>query len=283
MTGPGRRVSLLALIALVAAIALAAAACGGDDGGGEDVTGDLTAQELLDRSAEEAAAAESFRIALEAAGSVDAAESGVPGAGLLAGRVQVSGEGPVQPPDRASIDLRVELSGPALQGNVTRVGDEVYLGVLGQDFRVDLPPEQVALLDLGELYPTLAGWASDPEIAGREEVDGTETVRVTAGLDPAAALDDLGPLLGTDGVTPEQARQAVSTGTLEAWIGTGDLLPRRVRVVLQGDASGLGAGVSAVDLDLTADLSQYGEPVDVQAPEDARQLDLDQLGGLVGG
>lgn len=281
MTGPGRRVALLALIALLTTIGLVAGC--GDDGGGEDVTGDLTAQELLDRSADEAAAAESFRIGIEAAGSIDATASGVPAAGLLAGRVQLSGEGPVQPPDRASIDLRVELSGPALQGNVTRVGDEVYLGVLGQDFRVDLPPEQVALLDLGELYPTLAGWASDPGIAGREEVDGTETVRVTAALDPAAALDDLGPLLGTGGATPEQARRAVRTGTLEAWIGAADLLPRRVRVVLQGDASELGAGVSSVDLDFTADLSAYGEPVDIQAPDDARELDLDQLGGLVGG
>lgn len=275
-----RRALAVALLAVVAALLLAA--CGGDDGG-EDLTDGLTPQQLLDRSAEALASADSFRIAFEATGRIDAARAGVPGADLLAGDLDVSGEGPVQPPDRASIDVRVQLAGPALQGNLTRVGDQVFLGVLGQDFRLDLPPEQVALLDLGDLYPTLAGWATDPAEDGREDVDGTSTVKVVADLDPARALRDLGPLLGASDVTPAQARAAVTTGRLEAWIGTGDLLPRRVHLVLAGDGSGLGAGVGAIDIDLTADLSGYGEPVDIQAPQDARVLDLDQLGALTGG
>jgi hypothetical protein len=53
--------------------------------------------------------------------------------------------------------------------------------------------------------------------------------------------------------------------------------------VLRGDGSGLDAGVGTIDLDLTADLSAYGEPVDIQAPSDARELDLDQLGSFAGG
>jgi len=286
MPHPSRRAPLLLLlVALAATAALLLAGCGGG-GGGEDLTGDLTAQELLDRSGEEFAKVESFRIAIEATGGVDLDDPGaVPGGALLAGDLDISGEGPVQPPDRASIDARIVLAGPTLQGNLTRVGDEVYVGVLGQDFRVALPPEQVALLDLGALYPTLTGWATAPAEEAREEVDGAPTVKVTSELDPAEALEDLGPLLGTGTVTPEQARAAVTEGTLETWIGTEDLLPRRIRLVLTGDGSALGAqsGVGAFDIDLTADLSAYGEPVDIQAPRDAQELDLDQLGGFAGG
>jgi hypothetical protein len=280
MPRPLRRALALVLVAVAVA---AAAACGGDDGG-EDISAGLTPQELLDRSAEEAAAAESFRIALEATGSVDLAEgSDVPGGDLLAGQLDVSGEGPVQPPDRASLDLQLRLAGPTLQGNVTRVGDEVFVGVLGQDFRVDLPPEQVALLDLSALYPTLVSWAIDPVETRREEIDGTPTVLVTSGLDPERALSDLGPLLQIDGVTAEEARAAVTEGRLETWIGTEDLLPRRVHLVLQGDGSGLDSGVGPIAIDLTADLSAYGEPVDIQAPQDPQELDLDQLGSFTGG
>jgi hypothetical protein len=281
MPRPLRRALALVLIALAVA---AAAACGGGDGGGEDLSKGLTARELLDRSAEEAAAAESFRIAVEATGGVDLAErSEVPVGDLLAGDLDVSGEGPVQPPDRASLDLQLRLAGPTLQGNVTRVGDEVFIGVLGQDFRVDLPPEQVALLDLSALYPTLVGWAVDPEESGRGEIDGTPTVTVTSDLDPERALTDLAPLLQIDGVSAEQARAAVSEGSLEASIGTEDLLPRRVRLVLRADGSGLDAGVGPIAIDLTADLTAYDEPVDIQAPQDARELDLDQLGSFAGG
>jgi hypothetical protein len=42
-------------------------------------------------------------------------------------------------------------------------------------------------------------------------------------------------------------------------------------------------GVGAIDLDLTATLSAFDEAVDIQAPRDARELDLDELGGLTGG
>lgn len=282
MPSPVRRLVLLA--ALVLAAALLVAACGGGDGDGEDVTAELTPAEILAQSAEKAEALESFRISFEAAGRVDIRDEGaVPGGGLLSGPLEISGEGPVQPPDRASVDARIGLSGPALQGNLTRVGDDVFVGVLGQDFSVALPPEQVALLDFGELYPTLVRWTADPAESGREEVGGADTVQITGAIDPEAALADLGPLLGSEGATPAQARAALREGTVEAWVGTSDLLPRRVHLVLKADGTRLGAGVGAVDIDLTADLSAFDEPVDIQAPRDARPLDLDQLGSLTGG
>lgn len=273
-----------ALLAATAALALVA--CGGSGGGGEDVSKGLTPQQLLDRSAAEAAKLESFVIAIDGKGQVQLDPSaGGAAAGLLNGPLALTGEGPVQPPDKASIDAKLELAALAPQVNLTRVGDEVFVGVLGQDFRLALPAQQVSLFDFGALYPTLTGWLTNPVEAGREDLDGTPTVKVTGDVDAATAIADLAPLLQTDGsvvVDTKELEAAIETGTVEAWIGTEDLRPRRVRVVLKADGL-TGLPVRSIDLDLTADLSAFDEPADIQAPRNARPLDLDQLGALTGG
>lgn len=283
-----RLARLLTGIALVALIAVGLAACGGGSdggGGGENKAEGLTPAQLLAQSSTAAQALTSFRVDLAATGQIDLPASAGGGGigGLVQGPLDISGEGPVQPPDKASLDVKLGLSGLPLQGNVTRVGDEVYLGFLGQDFQVDLPPEQVALLDLGSLYPTLVDWAENPVAAGTEEIDGTSTVKVDADLDAAAALTALAPALGVTGVTPAKATAALRTGRFEAWIGTEDLLPRRVHVVLAADGAGLQRGLGDINLDLTVNLSAFDEPVDITAPANARPLDLNDLGSLIGG
>ena len=186
------------LIALVLAASLAAG-CGGGDGDGEDRAQGLPPADLLAQSADAAEAAGPFRIALEVTGQVNLTDpSSVPGGNLLNGPLDISGEGPVDPPDRASIDASAEVSGLPLQINITRIGDEVFVGALGQDFRVDLPPEQVALLDLGALYPTLVNWTTNPADEGREEIDGTDTVKVSGEVDAERAISGLAPLIGGD-------------------------------------------------------------------------------------
>ena len=277
---------LLAAALLAVAAALVLVACGGGGGGGEDLSKGLTPQQLLDRSAAEAAKAESFRIAIDGTGEVQLAQgAGGAAAGFLNGPLGITGEGPVQPPDKASLDAKVELAAFAPQVNLTRVGDEVFVGVLGQDFKLALPAEQVGLFDFAQLFPTVSGWITEPTEAGREDIDGTSTVKVTGTVDAAAALADLQPLLASDGsvvINEQQARKALEGSTVEAWIGTEDLLPRRVHLVLK--ATGLtGLPVTSLDLDLTVDTTAYGEPVDIQAPKNAQPLDLNQLGALTGG
>jgi hypothetical protein len=282
MPCPLRRALWPALVLALAASLLAG--CGGDDGGGEDLAEGVPAADLLARSADAAAAAESFRIALDVGGEINLTDpAAVPGGNLLNGPLDISGEGPVDPPDRASVDARIEVSGLPLQVNITRVGDEVFVGALGQDFRVALPSEQVALLDFGALYPTLADWTVDPVEDGREEIDGTPTVKVSGEIDGERALTSLAPLLGGQAPTAADARAALREGTMEAWIGTEDLLPRRVHLVLAADGARVAEGVGAVDIDLTADLSAWDEPVDIQAPANPQELDTEGLGGLFGG
>jgi hypothetical protein len=278
---------LRGLLGPALALALAAgliAGCGGGDDGGEDRAQGLPPADLLAQSADAAEAAGPFRIALEVTGQIDLTDpAAVPGGNLLNGPLDISGEGPVDPPDRASIDATAEVSGLPLQVNLTRIGDEVFVGALGQDFRVDLPPEQVALLDLGALYPTLVEWTTSPVEEGREEVDGTETVKVSGELDAERAISGLAPLLGGSAPTVQEARAALRQGTVEFWVGTDDLLPRRVHLVLDADAARVAEGVGDVRIDLTADLSAWGEPVDIAPPPNPRDLDTDQLGGLFGG
>ncbi len=124
---------------------------------------------------------------------------------------------------------------------------------------------------------------ASPTEEGREEIDGTETVKVSGAIDPVRALGSLAPLLGGEAPEAAQARAALRQGTVEAWIGTEDLLPRRVHLVLDADAARIAEGVGQVNIDLTADMSAWGEPVDIQAPANPRELNTDQLGGLFGG
>ena len=271
-------------IALALAISVGfATGCGGGGGGGPDRAQGLTPAQLLRQSSDAFAAVHSFRIGLEATGDISLTNPVSGPAALLNGPLSLSGEGPVEPPDKASIDTSVQLGGIPLQVNLTRVGGEVFLGALGKDFKIALAPEQVALLDLGALYPTLVGWTTHPVDAGRENINGTETVKVTGTVDAAKALTDLGPLLGAGKISAAEAQKAVRTGTVEFWIGTGDLLPRRIHLVLEGDGSAITSTVGAVDIDLTANLSAFGDPVDITAPTGASNLDLNNLGSLVGG
>ena len=280
-----------AATAIVAMVVALVAGCGGGGGGasGQDMTAGLSPTELLSRSAGAARALTSFRIAVDATGRIDLSPSAsFPGASLLSGPLAISGEGPVQPPDRASIDARLDLGSFSPQVNLTRVGDEVFVGLLGQDFRLALAPEQVALLDLDSLYPTLAGWMTTPKEAGREDVDGASTVKLTGGIDAGAAFADLSPLLqsatGQAVLVPtRRLKAAVKEGTAEVWIGTEDLRPRRVHIVLKADGTGIVDGVGALAIDLTATLSAFDEPVDIRAPRNPRDLDLNQLGSLTGG
>ena len=56
-----------------------------------------------------------------------------------------------------------------------------------------------------------------------------------------------------------------------------------MHLVLDADAARVAEGVGTVVIDLTADLTAWGEPVDIAPPPNPRELDTDQLGGLFGG
>lgn len=269
---------LTALVAALAAVMLVAA-CGGGDGGdgggGTDNTTGLTPAQIIERSVAATGEAESFRLAFEVTGT---AQLGPSAGALLGDGIDISGEGPVRPPDAASMDVKVRVSGLPVQANITRVGDDVVLGALGTNLALQVDPRVLSFLDFGAAYPELAGWITDPSETGRESVDGTATVRIEGRLDPRRAATALAPLLG-DARVPADA----VTGTATLDIGTEDLLLRRAVVHLEGDAAGALDGAGAIDLDITAALSEFDEAGDITLPRASRTISPDQLGSLIGG
>jgi hypothetical protein len=276
-------------VALSAVLTLAAG-CGGNET--TDRVAGLTADEILSQSTAAAADLTAFRLAADATIAADVAPGTLPKLveQALSDPVAISGQGPVNGDD-ASFDLDAEIPGlPRLQANLTKVGGELFVGVLLTDYKVDLPEEQVASVVPGRLPAGLMAWATEPREAGRETVDGVETVHLAAQIDPARAFADLAPLLQAiqgaplPAATQKQLAGALATRTMDLWIGIDDLLPRRIHTKL--DYAGGVAAVRALrsaNLDLDLRLSKLGEEVPITAPATTEVLDLARLQALAGG
>lgn len=295
---PIRRVAAVAAAATLALLA----GCGGGGDSGPDRTEGLSPAELVQRTADAAQGLESFRLDFEGEAQTDLAPGALEGAGTaglaLRGPIPFSGAGPVVPPDRFAFDVTAELSSLPIQANLTRAGDGLYLSALGRDFQLQLPPATVRQLDARAVFPTLAGWISDPRRDGEEDVDGEGTVRLVGGVDASAAAEGLGAvlraapgLLGGDPPTPAELRstatrlqRALGDSTVTVWVRKSDLLPARLRVELDlPDGSALSPQLRSASLDLVVELSEYDADLEVATPQGATPLDLDNLQGLLGG
>lgn len=282
----------LALVALAVAL-LAGAGCGG---GSTDRTSGLTADEILRRSTAAADGLAAFTLAGDATVQARVAGGGLPAllTQALAESVKVRGTGPVNG-DSASFDFDATLPGlPTIQGNLTKVGGDLYAGVLGTDYKVALRKDRVAAVVPADLVGGLLGWATDPAEAGRETVDGTATVHLTAKVNLERALDAIsGAVAGLGGgeVPPATLRRsqaqlqaAVTEQALDLWIATDDLIPRRITAKLRftGKIDAL-PPLRSGSLDLDARFSKIGESATITAPATTRVLDLARLRSLAGG
>jgi hypothetical protein len=284
----------------VAVLPLLVAGCGGDDG--PDRTADLSPAQLVEQTAEAAQALEGFRLDFEGEAELSVTpetleQSGTAGLALR-GPIPFTGAGPVVPPDRFSLDVTAEVGNLPIQANLTRVEDQLYLSALGRDFALDLPAATVRSFDARAVFPTIAGWISEPRRDGEEDVDGETTVRLVGGVDASAAADDLGVVLRAapgllGGEAPTQAeirataqrlQTALGDSTVTVWVRKRDLLPARVRAELDlPDGSALSEQLRSARLDLVVELSDYDEQLAVEAPQGAQPLRLDDLSNLLGG
>lgn len=282
------------LAATAAALAAAAltliAGCGGSSK--TDLTTGLDATQILRKSEVAAKALTAFRLvggATVQAKLAPGAPGGATLARLIADPVKVDGEGPVNGRS-ISYDFDATLSGlPAIQANITKVGGGLYLTLLGTDYRVDLPPAQVAAVNPSQIPAGLLSWAVAPKEVGREDVDGEPTVHLSALLDAKRVFADIGPLLGSQVTAAElkasesQLAAALKTRTLDLWIGTSDLIPRRVAAKLRmaGRVDAISQLRSAA-LDLDVRFTDIGKAVDITAPATTEKLDLNSLTQLAG-
>jgi hypothetical protein len=125
-------------------------------------------------------------------------------------------------------------------------------------------------------------WLRSPMLSDGGVVGGVATDRVAAGLDVAAAFEDLGKLgekLGTstlsalrplDAESRAQLTKAAQSSSIEVWTGKDDRLLRKLVLTVTLDSVGtLPAsmrGMTPVTLSLSLDLSAVNEPVHVDAP-----------------
>ncbi len=276
---------LIVLTTVIAAIALLAG-CGG---GGTDMTAGMSAQQVLTESATRTEALTSYRFGVDVKATVKVDAGGTLG-GLLANPIDITGAGGAKDPGDFTLDLTANLGPGPIQANITKVGDALYLTLLGQSIKLDVDAATVKSLDATRLAPAIAGWISNPEIVGTEDIDGVPVVHVRGTVDEAALLEDIGGLAGglgaADAVTPGAAgtNGDLETGVVDVWVGQDDLLIRKAAArALSQDALKAAPAVKAIDLNLSATLSDFNQPVEITAPSGARTVSLDSITGLLGG
>lgn len=276
---------LIALMALIA-VPVALAGCGG---GGTSAVEGMSAQQILSESSARTEALTAYRFGVDVKATARVSADGVVG-DLLRNPVDISGEGAAKDPGDFTLDLTANLGPGAIQANITKVGSALYASVLGQAVRIDVAPAAVESLDVTQLAPAIAGWIENPEIVGTEEVDGVSLVHIRGSVDEKELAEDVGGLAGglgaADAVDPSAAGAGndLETGVVDVWVGAEDMLIHRAAAeVVSRDPLDAAPQVKALDLDISASLSDFDSPVEVTAPAGARTVDLDSITGLLGG
>jgi hypothetical protein len=256
----------------------------------------LTPGEILRQSHTAADALTAFTLSVDATAQARVTAGALPKLveQALTGSVRLTGTGPVNA-GSASFDFDARLSGlPAIQGNVTKVGGTLYVGVLGTDYKISLPAKQVESVVPAELAGGLLAWAAAPTEVGRETVEGTKTVHLAATIDIDRALGAISRAVATLGGSDvpaatlrrsaTQLPAAIRERKLDLWIGIDDLIPRRVtaRLRFDGKVDAL-PQVRSGSLDLDVHLTKIREAVAITAPATSEVLDLNRLRSLAGG
>ncbi|MDP9188653.1 MAG: hypothetical protein M3O25_05320 [Actinomycetota bacterium] len=297
------RTVLAAALALTAALAIAA--CGGDDGGGdEDATEVLQAtfsnQETVDSGVF------AFSIDLTSEGGEDP------------GSFKASFGGPFQGVDGGfpsfDIDAQAELDSSAQDfsgdAGLTSTGEAAFLSFQGSDYAVpqqafdqfattftELQAQTEAqgsqqsgnfLASIG-IDPT--NWLTDVANDGTEDVEGTETIHVSGQADVPKLVEDLRKIAesapqGAQQATPEQLSgideltEIIESAEFDLYTGSDDDILRKLEASLELSPSTIEGSPDSVTLDFAITLSELNEPQEIAAPADAQPLQglLDQFG-----
>jgi hypothetical protein len=206
------------------------------------------------------------------------------------GPVGFAMKGPFALPGKAGLPVAnltvTELRGAqTYRASFVSTGQQAYVVRGGRP--VALPSETSFDLEGGNGLGSLRidRWLRSPRLSDGGTVGGADTDKIEAGLDVAAAFDDLGRLgerLGTsalaglrplDDAAKAQLARAASSSSIEVWTGAKDRLLRRL--VLKVTLAPGGALPEAlrkmvpVTLSFTLGLSAVNEPVHVDPPAGA--------------
>ena len=206
---------------------------------GED--GDLTAEEVLEQSAERIGDVESFHFVLTH-------ENGT--TPLPLNLALESAEGDIVVPDRMQAEADAEALG--IDVTVEVIGIEGRTWVTNPFTRQWQELADTNIRDFADPAALVSGILpaiQNPELEDGGSMDGVETHRINGTVDSASIQDALG--------IAEPGHEA----RVEAWIGKDDQLPRRVRLL------GPLSDADNSEVVRQVDISRYDEPVEIMPPE----------------
>ena len=174
------------------------------------------------------------------------------------GTFEMSMVGDYQAPDRTRLSVSLTFKGNDFEADYISIANETYIQVPGTD--IWQVSESLDGLDLRETLRFDPEGMENLVLVGEEELNGEKVYHLRGSL--ASAVGGLlnfvpGALVG---MTPlgEVVVEA------EFWIGVGDFLVRRT---IQNIAIELFSDFGELNLELDMRLSDYGDPVDIQAPD----------------
>ena len=299
------------LVSLLAAVALAVAACGGDSEDQASSSSDVN--DLLTKTFTGSKQVKSgnldVKLKLEAQG----------GESQLDGPVNIALAGPFQAQEggklpKFHLEAAFDGAGQSIKAGATSTGEKGFLSFQGTDYAVDnqvfqqfkagfeqaqkqgSSGDQQSFASLG-MDPRK--WLTDPKNEGDAKVGDDDTIKITGGVDVAKLLDDVNNALekasalglGSGGQVPEklteQQKREVVEGVkdprVEIYTGKDDTILRRMVVNFAvDDKSSNTTGSVAFDISIT----DLNEDQDIAEPADAKPFSdlLGQLGGLgIGG
>jgi hypothetical protein len=294
---------------LLAALALAVAACGGsDEGGGEQASAETDVNELLTQTFTGDKKVDSGNLDLKLQIEAEGGDTS------LQGPVRIALAGPFQAQDggklpKFKLEASVEGAGQSIKAGATSTGEKGFLSFQGTDYAVDdqvfqqfkagYEEAQKKGTEENQSFASLGmdprKWLTEPKNEGEAKVGDDDTIKITGGVDVAKLLDDVNTALGkanslgldSTGEVPEkltdQQRQqvldAVKDPRVEIYTGKDDQILRRIVVNLGIEDSGTNTnGTVAFDVAIT----NLNEDQDIAEPADAKPFSelLGQFNGL---
>lgn len=308
------RVRAFVALLVLAAMALALGACGGDDsggGGGSSADAETLLRETFTGTHEIRSGNADLQVRVVATGDPS-----------IRGPIELSVSGPFESAGadelpRFDMALEVSAEGQSFDAGLISTDDRLFVEFGGSAYEVpgelltqleqswrssqqdrSSPPMSLESLGLDPL-----SWLEDPTVEGTETVGGAETDHISAELDVPALLDDIDKLLaevarqGLAGATGQdvpssipaedraQIEEAVKEASIDVWSGTEDHTLRRLALALTIEPPEGESGPRSLELSLTFELAELNEPQAIAVPRSTRPLNelLGQFQGLLGG
>lgn len=312
---------VLGLLLFVTTGCGSAAAPSGDSSPSSAAVADLSAAEIVAQSNAEMAAVKSGSFTADMALQIqgDTAKITDPtAAALLSKGITMHAEGrSASDPVAVDMDMNLSLADQALALGLLAEGDKMWVGYQDQWYVVDqksstalstqaqtgaAPTEQLKSFGLDP-----EDWGTTYKLVGTEDIAGTSTYHVQATADPqklATALmkaandpalakklgnaDTAKQLKQTLKQSEEQAAQlqkSLRNVTVDYWVGVDDMLMRKAEFTAALDSAGMEGmeGVEGMTMKLSVTMSDFNEPVTVEAPANAKPIDTlmeQMLGGM---